>query len=310
MIELLIDNVYIKILNASKECESTIWEKLSFKIEDYNNPYPKIRHLFNRKTKLTYTGLYEYIIDILDIRGEEYKIVDNRVQWQQNANFKIVDYLDNNIKLETRPYQQKVVDNCKNRTVIMAATGAGKTFIMAKLIEKFNVKPIAVFADKISLCNQLRNEFSKFLNIDIGLVGGGVYDKKDITIYSMQSAQEKDIKDAKMIMFDECLTGDTLITMWNKQKFTIKDIVEKHIQQAVLSYNINTKVFEPKYITNYSKIPLSSKNKKLVRLIIKGEDNIKYIIKCTEDHKIWIESEHKYIEAGKLKKDMEVVIHK
>ena len=78
------------------------------------------------------------------------------------------------------------------------------TFIMAGLIAKFNVKPVSIFADKISLCMQLKNEFEKFLGEPVGLVGGGYKDIKDITVYSVQSTTEEMVKDTKLLMVDEC----------------------------------------------------------------------------------------------------------
>ena len=57
MIQLVVDNVFIEIKGASKECEFEIWNELSFTIEEFGNPYPKRRHLYNRKTKKTYAGL-------------------------------------------------------------------------------------------------------------------------------------------------------------------------------------------------------------------------------------------------------------
>src|SRR3712207_367870 len=138
--------------------------------------------------------------------------------------------------------------------------------MMAGLIEKFNVKPIAVFADKLTLCEQLKSEFEKFLGTPVGIVGGGYNDKKDITVYSIQSAQEEDVKDAKMIMFDECLKEDTLITLEDKTKKTIKEIVENKLSVNVITYNIDKKIFEPKKVYNWQKIPFKSKNKKMVEL--------------------------------------------
>ena len=67
------------------------------------------------------------------------------------------------------------------------------------------------------------------------------------------------------------------------------------------------KQFEPKYIYDRAKIPLN--NKKMVELTIEDDNGNEHIIKCTEDHKIWIESENKYIEAGKLQENMEVVCY-
>ncbi len=309
MIQLIIDNVFIEIKNASKECEYEIWNKLAFTVEEFGSPYPNVRHLFNRKTKKTYAGLLSYVIDIFDERGEEYETIDTRTKWEPNADFKLVDFIDEEktIPFELRPYQKVIVEKASEREVIQAATGAGKTAMLAACIAKFNVKPVSIFADKLTLVNQLRTEIGKFLGEDIGIVGGGMNEKKDITVYSIQSASEEDVKDSKLILFDECLTGDTVITMWNDQKFTIQEIVEHNIHQAVKTYNTITKQFETKYIYDYAKIPLKNKNKKMIELVIKDENGNDHIIKCTEDHKIWIESENAYIEAGKLKEGMEVV---
>jgi superfamily II DNA or RNA helicase len=110
---------------------------------------------------------------------------------------------------------EEIIDNCSEREVILAATGAGKTFMMAGLIEKFNVKPVSIFADKLSLCNQIKDEFQKFLGVPIGIVGGGMNQKEDITVYSIQSANPTDIMDSKMIMFDEChhIPAETMSTV-------------------------------------------------------------------------------------------------
>ena len=50
MIKLIIDNSFVEIRGANKECEFEIWDKLSFEIENFNSPYIQKKHLFNRKT--------------------------------------------------------------------------------------------------------------------------------------------------------------------------------------------------------------------------------------------------------------------
>ena len=219
MIKLKVDNSYTEIRGMSKECEMKIFEKLSFTVEEFNSPYLKIRHLYNRKTKKTYTGLLNQILEIFDERGEDYEIIDVRTKWESNANFKLVDFIDEEktIPLKIRPYQQEIINVCRDRDILCCATGAGKTFIMAGLIEKFNVKPVAVFADKIGLCEQLRDEFEKFLGVKVGLVGGGYNEKQDITVYSIQSAKEEDVEDAKMVMIDEChhIASNTFVSTLN-----------------------------------------------------------------------------------------------
>lgn len=303
MIKLKIDNVYTEIRGASQSCETVIWDKLAFDIAEFNAPFLKRRHLFNRKTKKTYTGLLDQVIEILDNRGEEYEIEDNRIAWESNANFKLVEYIDDakTIKLQARPYQQDIIDRATNREVIQAATGAGKTFMMAGLMAKFNVKPISIFADKMTLCSQLRDEFSKFLGVPVGLVGGGIYDKQDITVYSIQSAQPEDVKDSKMILFDECLEYNQKVLMADGTYEKIGDLVKNKSNKLVMSYNHKTKIIEPKKIISYSETPIKNNNKKLMKISIKKENGeIKTII-CTDNHKIWLEDKQKYTEAKELK---------
>lgn len=207
-IHIILDNVYAKVVGATKEIEHTIWNELSFLVEEFGQDHPRRRHLFNRKTKKTYTGLVPYVERILKEEQVDYEIVDSRDIPESNADFKLVEYIDEakKIPLGFRPYQKEIVDRCEPRECLQAATGAGKTFMMAAIISKFNVKPVLVFADKMSLVTQIKEEFEKFLGTEIGIIGGGVKDIKDITICSVQSVVNDDelLGSSKMIMFDEC----------------------------------------------------------------------------------------------------------
>lgn len=309
MIEIIMDNVFIEIKGASKECEFELWNNLSFTIEEFGNPYPKIRHLFNRKTKKTYAGLLNYIIEIMDERGEEYKIIDTRTVWEPNADYKLVDFIDEaqTIPLSFRPYQKTIVDNATERECIQAATGAGKTFMMAALAAKFNVKPLAVFADKLTLVEQLKTEFEKFLGRPIGIVGGGKRQIEDITIYSIQSATEEDVKDAKMIMIDECLEYNQQVLMASGEYKKIGDLVKKKSDEFVMSYNHKTKKLEPKSIISHSETKLYDNDKTLMKFIIRKQNNELDTIKCTNNHKIWIVGKNEYVRADQIKKGQRIL---
>ncbi len=302
-IKIIFDNVYTKIKGASSDIENIIWNELSFRVEEFNSDNVRIRHLFNRKTKKTYTGLLDYVIEILNNQNEEYQLIDKRKKHKKNANFKLKNKINVNgkdVPLITRPYQQKVIDNCSEREIIQAATGAGKTFIMAALIAKYNVKPVAVFADKISLCTQIKDEFEKFLGIPIGIVGGGMNQKEDITVYSVQSATKDDINDAKMILFDECLSYYEKVLMEDGTYEYIGKLVDEKSNKRVLSYNHNTRSVEPKRIISHSKIPLMRNNKKMMKLVIRKPDGTTETIKCTDNHKIWINNLDKYVQVKDL----------
>jgi superfamily II DNA or RNA helicase len=209
-VQIIIDNVYAKIIGADKDAEFAIWNELSFQVEDFQSEQVRKRHLFNRKTKKTYTGLVPYVERILTEQGFEYEVIDSRVKPESNADFALVKELDigggKTVPLKSRPYQDKIIGDCQERECLQAATGAGKTFMMAGIIAKFNVKPVLVFADKLSLVTQIKDEFEKFLGVEVGIIGGGQKEIRDITICSVQSMINEDelLKNAQMIMFDEC----------------------------------------------------------------------------------------------------------
>lgn len=209
MVRIIVDNVYAAIRGADQNTELQIWTELSFQEEEFGNDNVTTRHLFNRKTKKTYSGLVPYVERILKERDIDYSIEDTRIVPEKNANFSLVKALnigEKEIPLTVRPYQNKIIDDCTDRECIMACTGAGKTLMMAGIIAKFNVKPVLVFADKLSLVTQIKEEFEKFLGIEIGVIGGGMREVRDITICSVQSVVENQelLESANMILFDEC----------------------------------------------------------------------------------------------------------
>jgi superfamily II DNA or RNA helicase len=223
VVELELDNMFVTVRNMTKDDENALWSRLAFKVEVFGSPEPRWRHLYNRRTKKTYAGLCGEVATYCKEQGLPYKVIDTRVRHKPNADFHLVEEIDTpdgKVPLELRPYQKDVVAAARARDVLQAATGAGKTVMLAALIAKFNVKPVAVFADKITLCEQLRSEFEKFLGIKVGLVGGGMDTQEDVTVYSLQSATEDMVKDAKLIMFDEChhIPADTCMNVCTMAK--------------------------------------------------------------------------------------------
>ena len=114
---------------------------------------------------------------------------------------RIVNIQKLNIKKEMKCI---TVDSPKHTFICKNFIVTHNTLMMAGLVAKFNVKPVSIFANQISLCTQLKSEFEKFLGEPIGLVGGGYRDVQDITVFSAQSATEEMVKDTKLLLFDEC----------------------------------------------------------------------------------------------------------
>lgn len=302
-VEIELDNMYATVRNMRQEDENELWRKLAFKEEVFGVPEPRWRHLYNRRTKKTYAGLLDELVEFCEEQGIAYAVTDTRERVPANANFALVKQIDTHngpVDLEMRPYQRAIIEAARARDVIQAATGAGKTFIMAALMAKFNVKPVMVFADKITLCEQLRSEFEKFLGVKVGMVGGdGANTVEDITVCSLQSATAELVQDASLIMFDECLAGETMVTMADGSEQRIDALVNGNaVGQQVLSVNEAHEV-QAKTITAVQKIPVQLKpGTRMYKVRVRHFFGKVRDFICTDDHKVY--TSKGYIEASKL----------
>lgn len=146
----------------------------------------------------TYTGLLPRVLNLLHKHGIKFTVVDRREVPIRNGNFSVIK------PFEARDYQKKIIDNLRTRDVICACTGAGKTFMMASAIEKFNVRPVLVLAPDVTLARQNANEIGKFLNVEVGVCCGSEKTIRDITVCTPQSVPDIVRREAKMILIDEC----------------------------------------------------------------------------------------------------------
>ena len=304
MITIYMNNVYSEIENINslnKNIIDLINNKLQYEIGGFGVSKETI-YLLNGNKFLT--GLTPYIISILKRNNVDYKLIDKRYKPEQNANFKVQD------AFQARDYQQNIVDRASSREILQAATGAGKTFIMAKLIEKFKVKPVVVVAPKVSLALQIQEEFERFLNVEVGVMGGGYNQRSDIIVGTPQSLPKDVVKSAQLIMCDECLKYNQKVLMENGTYKQIGDLVKEKSTEKVMSFNHSTGKLEPKPIISHSETPLKNNNKRLMKLTIRKPDGSKEVIECTDNHKIWVESLGKYIKAGDLIKGQKVKVVK
>ena len=209
MITIEIGNILSKINNLNTLIAEEIDQELSYSTGGFCTPI-KVRSVFNSKNGITYTGLVPKIINIIKSYNIQYEIIDKRIKPEPNMNFKITT------EYTMRDYQKEIVDRISSREIIIAATSSGKTFIMANIINKYQVGPVLIIAPKISLAVQLKNEFEKFFPEEkIGILTGIKKDIQNITIGTPQSIPEELIKNVKMILCDEChnLTSSTIFNL-------------------------------------------------------------------------------------------------
>lgn len=191
-------NVVCKVSGINDDISYQIAAHLSYEMGGFGKKN-ELKVLFNPKTGMTYTGLIPYVINILNKNNIDVEMVDRRVEPESNGNFNLCDWV------QLRDYQQNIVDNARNRMVVQAATGAGKTCVLAAMIAKFDVKPVIVLSPKATLAYQLRDEISKFLGVEVGIMTGNETDVKDITVVTPQTVLKSTLlNEAKALLVDEC----------------------------------------------------------------------------------------------------------
>jgi len=93
-------------------------------------------------------------------------------------------------QVQLRPYQKAALDawfDAGRRGVIVLPTGAGKTFIALKAIEKLNVATLVV-VPTLDLLDQWRKHLTDQFGVDVGAYGGGEKLLKPLTVSTYDSA--------------------------------------------------------------------------------------------------------------------------
>jgi len=185
------------------------------------------KHLLDNKNRFP-TGLLERVIKILNKQHADYKIIDKRKEIKFKKKIKTQN-------IEHRPYQKEALKlSLKNKGgIVKAATGSGKSIMIAELIASTNVKTM-VYVIGIDLLHQTAEILENTLGLKIGIIGDGKVDIRKINICTVwtaasalgkkyypyddedQSIKEKQINnkqkakiagviyDTEMAIYDEC----------------------------------------------------------------------------------------------------------
>jgi superfamily II DNA or RNA helicase len=150
---------------------------------------------------------YRFIIEHL--RNEKLSYIDTARDYQP-AKWRL------QVAREAFPHQVEALKawwDSGKRGVVVLPTGTGKTHLASMAIEKAG-RPTLIVTPTIDLLNQWFDELSLSFNVEIGLLGGGYYDVKPITVTTYDSAylnMERLGNRFGLIVFDEChhLPGPT-----------------------------------------------------------------------------------------------------
>lgn len=143
-------------------------------------------------------------------------LVRNDIPYKDNAKqYKELE-LKSFVHQEPYPFQKEALSKwLKNmsRGVIVLPTGSGKSYLATLAIEK-KQRSTLVVVPTIDLMNQWYDNLKSAFDVDIGLIGAGYHEVKDLTITTYDSAYihiERIGNLFGLVIFDEChhLPGET-----------------------------------------------------------------------------------------------------
>ena len=282
----------------------------------------------NKKSQMHFpTGLLSLAREFFDNNQIVYQLVDDRPSLGN------VSPLEIGGAYVLRDYQEEAVNNAlkKQRGIIKAATGAGKTVIAGSIIAKAGAFPACFFVTTKDLLHQAKEELEKLIFKDgkpvkVGTIGGGKCDIQDINIVTVQTAirslgmkfdkfDEEDenddsdeiigdeskkkeiqklISNTKLYIADECVTGDSIVTTKNFGPQKIVNL-KNMLEEDILSFDGTSVVWRK--ITKFYDQGI----KPLLNIELHNGNKIK----CTENHPIM--TQRGWVQAGELKENDQIL---
>jgi superfamily II DNA or RNA helicase len=167
---------------------------------------------FDHRTRQYRAEAIWYRSIVEHLRHHEIPYVDDARDYREKVKWKV------RVEKEAFPHQTEGLaawwdDGRKGRGVVVLPTGTGKTHLANLAIEKAQ-RPTLVVTPTIDLMNQWYDELSLSFATEVGLLGGGYYDVRPLTVTTYDSAyMNMDRLGNKfgLIVFDEChhLPGPT-----------------------------------------------------------------------------------------------------
>lgn len=162
-------------------------------VDNIEDPEEKLKgwdgkiHLYKKWSDEYLTGLTYRVCDYFI---KKYNVTPKLV-WEIKRPPKVLDLKWNEDKYKLRPeYQTKIVETCikKGRAVIEAATGSGKSLMIAKIIQELGVSPFIWYVLTKDLMYQAKKMIEDYIpGIEVGLIGDGECYIRDVNIITVQT---------------------------------------------------------------------------------------------------------------------------
>lgn len=167
---------YVEGYRFSKAFTHGYWDKNKGQFVHWDGK----RHLLTSRLVFP-TGLLNRIKNIITKSGYNCNIIDQREDIKSDS-LKIHSYTP-------RDYQEEAVKSAIQNQggMLRLATGAGKTLCVAMLAAHYNL-PTNIYVVGKDLLYQFHREMTKMLGMDIGIIGDGQCDIKQINVCSVWTA--------------------------------------------------------------------------------------------------------------------------
>jgi len=149
-------------------------------------------HCFSTWYKTFPTGLCSMVAERLDAHNIPWQYEDLRKKPHANMSWEVV--LPSPISLFD--FQREAADLCEDigRGICSLPTGSGKTMTFSVIIGELRVAPVVVYVPSLLLLDQTKAALERIIknpdgsSVEVGMVGNGVCDIKDITVMTVQTA--------------------------------------------------------------------------------------------------------------------------
>jgi superfamily II DNA or RNA helicase len=204
--KIFVSNIYSVLKTSNKDLKKALAKKYRARAPGYEftpaykrGQWNGYKYFFNGTSGKFGTGLLTTITEDLEYLDIEYSIVDNRTKLEYSSSS--VEGIDFRDYQETLAKQALKLKSC----IIKAPTGAGKTIILASILNALKGKTGLVFFNK----KQLLYQTYKFLTehgIECGVAFGDGVDIKPLTLCTIQSIDkviDSHLTSSEFIVFDE-----------------------------------------------------------------------------------------------------------
>lgn len=233
-------------------------------------------HFYNRITNTFLTGLLDKVIEFFKDRYY-YKpeIVDKRNEPTQKQ-------IPVELPLQLRRYQVEAVEKVlkHKRGILKMATNSGKTVVGAEIVRRLGLNTVWIVHRK-ELMYQTQKVVSELLKIDVGIIGDGVVEPKDVTVVMATTAikdkkvttEASKILNSELLIYDECHTiGDSRI------ETLVKSLKKAYYRVAMSGTPLhNTEELNMKLIGYFGEIIHEVTNQDLIQMEVSAKPIVYFV---------------------------------